>query len=60
MTSLIGLFLSLWPVFIQYDAAQLYLIVWNLIKDQIPDGDLVRPELENSEGQGAAHIICQP
>ncbi|XP_017515385.1 ubl carboxyl-terminal hydrolase 18 isoform X2 [Manis javanica] len=28
------------PMFIQYDAAQLYLIVWNLIKDQIPDGDL--------------------
>ncbi|KAB1254544.1 Ubl carboxyl-terminal hydrolase 18 [Camelus dromedarius] len=31
----------LWPVFVQHDAAQLYLTVWNLIKDQITDVDLV-------------------
>ncbi|XP_019612778.1 ubl carboxyl-terminal hydrolase 18 isoform X1 [Rhinolophus sinicus] len=29
------------PLFIQHDAAQLYLTVWNLIKDQITDVDLV-------------------
>ncbi|XP_074213829.1 ubl carboxyl-terminal hydrolase 18 isoform X3 [Camelus bactrianus] len=29
------------PVFVQHDAAQLYLTVWNLIKDQITDVDLV-------------------
>ncbi|XP_064140884.1 ubl carboxyl-terminal hydrolase 18 isoform X2 [Loxodonta africana] len=29
------------PLFVQHDAAQLYLIVWNLIKDQITDVDLV-------------------
>ncbi|XP_054983922.1 ubl carboxyl-terminal hydrolase 18 [Sorex araneus] len=29
------------PLFVQQDAVQLYLIVWNLIKDQIPDVDLV-------------------
>ncbi|XP_023591485.1 ubl carboxyl-terminal hydrolase 18 isoform X2 [Trichechus manatus latirostris] len=28
------------PLFVQHDAAQLYLIVWNLIKDQITDVDL--------------------
>ncbi|XP_054442675.1 ubl carboxyl-terminal hydrolase 18 [Pteronotus mesoamericanus] len=28
------------PVFVQHDAAQLYLTVWNLIKDQITDADL--------------------
>ncbi|XP_021105044.1 ubl carboxyl-terminal hydrolase 18 isoform X2 [Heterocephalus glaber] len=28
------------PLFVQHDAAQLYLIVWNLIKDQITDKDL--------------------
>lgn len=28
------------PLFVQHDAAQLYLIVWNLIKDQITDTDL--------------------
>uniref|UniRef100_A0A8D1YAX4 Ubl carboxyl-terminal hydrolase 18 n=1 Tax=Sus scrofa TaxID=9823 RepID=A0A8D1YAX4_PIG len=29
------------PMFVQHDAAQLYLTVWNLIKDQITDVDLV-------------------
>uniref|UniRef100_A0A8D2DL28 Ubl carboxyl-terminal hydrolase 18 n=1 Tax=Sciurus vulgaris TaxID=55149 RepID=A0A8D2DL28_SCIVU len=29
------------PLFVQHDAAQLYLTVWNLIKDQITDVDLV-------------------
>nr|XP_027807073.1 ubl carboxyl-terminal hydrolase 18 [Marmota flaviventris] len=29
------------PLFVQHDAAQLYLTVWNLIKDQITDMDLV-------------------
>lgn len=29
------------PLFVQHDAAQLYLTVWNLIKDQITDADLV-------------------
>ncbi|KAM4819730.1 ubl carboxyl-terminal hydrolase 18 isoform 2-T2 [Thomomys bottae] len=29
------------PLFVQHDAAQLYLTFWNLIKDQIPDVDLV-------------------
>lgn len=29
------------PLFVQHDAAQLYLTVWNLIKDQIMDVDLV-------------------
>ncbi|XP_053411659.1 ubl carboxyl-terminal hydrolase 18 [Nycticebus coucang] len=29
------------PLFIQHDAAQLYLTIWNLIKDQITDVDLV-------------------
>ncbi|XP_059260960.1 ubl carboxyl-terminal hydrolase 18 isoform X2 [Mustela nigripes] len=36
--------LSAWDsphVFVQHDAAQLYLTVWNLIKDQITDVDLV-------------------
>ncbi|XP_004633483.2 ubl carboxyl-terminal hydrolase 18 isoform X2 [Octodon degus] len=28
------------PLFVQHDAAQLYLIVWNLIKDQIMDTEL--------------------
>ncbi|XP_013375720.1 PREDICTED: ubl carboxyl-terminal hydrolase 18 isoform X2 [Chinchilla lanigera] len=28
------------PLFVQHDAAQLYLTVWNLIKDQITDVDL--------------------
>lgn len=38
-----GRYFSLWPVFVQHDAAQLYLTVWNLIKDQITDADLVSP-----------------
>uniref|UniRef100_A0A2K6V380 Ubiquitin specific peptidase 18 n=1 Tax=Saimiri boliviensis boliviensis TaxID=39432 RepID=A0A2K6V380_SAIBB len=29
------------PLFVQHDAAQLYLKIWNLIKDQIADVDLV-------------------
>ncbi|KAM5298280.1 ubl carboxyl-terminal hydrolase 18 [Ctenodactylus gundi] len=29
------------PLYVQHDAAQLYLTVWNLIKDQITDVDLV-------------------
>ncbi|XP_006158418.1 ubl carboxyl-terminal hydrolase 18 isoform X1 [Tupaia chinensis] len=29
------------PLFVQHDAAQLYLMIWNLIKDQIMDVDLV-------------------
>ncbi|KAM4828100.1 ubl carboxyl-terminal hydrolase 18-like isoform 2-T5 [Thomomys bottae] len=29
------------PLFVQHDAAQLYLTFWNPIKDQIPDVDLV-------------------
>lgn len=30
------------PLFVQHDAAQLYLKVWNLIRDQITDVDLVQ------------------
>ncbi|XP_046524708.1 ubl carboxyl-terminal hydrolase 18 [Equus quagga] len=30
------------PLFVQHDAAQLYLTVWNLIRDQITDVDLVQ------------------
>ncbi|XP_054098244.2 ubl carboxyl-terminal hydrolase 18 isoform X2 [Callithrix jacchus] len=39
-TSLMGCSFILWPVFVQHDAAQLYLKIWNLIKDQIADVDL--------------------
>ncbi|XP_054097528.2 putative ubiquitin carboxyl-terminal hydrolase 41 isoform X4 [Callithrix jacchus] len=39
-TSLMGCSFFLWPVFVQHDAAQLYLKIWNLIKDQIADVDL--------------------
>lgn len=30
------------PLFVQHDAAQLYLTIWNLIKDQITDVDLAQ------------------
>lgn len=43
---------SLWPVFVQHDAAQLYLTVWNLIKDQITDVDLVSPRTGARRGRG--------
>lgn len=33
---------SVCPVFMQHDAAQLYLTLWNLVKMQIKDQDLVR------------------
>ncbi|ELW48494.1 Ubl carboxyl-terminal hydrolase 18 [Tupaia chinensis] len=38
------------PLFVQHDAAQLYLMIWNLIKDQIMDVDL----------EDALHCFFQP
>uniref|UniRef100_A0A8D1MYR2 Ubiquitin carboxyl-terminal hydrolase n=2 Tax=Sus scrofa TaxID=9823 RepID=A0A8D1MYR2_PIG len=40
------------PMFVQHDAAQLYLTVWNLIKDQITDVDLVSPRTGARRGRG--------
>lgn len=60
MTGILGPYpgscFSLWPVFVQHDAAQLYLTVWNLIKDQITDVDLVSPRTESSEREGAVLV----
>lgn len=39
-------------MFVQHDAAQLYLTVWNLIKDQITDVDLVSPRTGARRGRG--------
>ena len=60
MTGILGPYpgscFSLLPVFVQHDAAQLYLTVWNLIKDQITDVDLVSPRTESSEREGAVLV----
>uniref|UniRef100_UPI0023DD074B ubl carboxyl-terminal hydrolase 18 n=1 Tax=Callithrix jacchus TaxID=9483 RepID=UPI0023DD074B len=49
-TSLIGCSFSLLPVFVQHGAAQLYLKIWNLIKDQRTDVHL----------EDALHCFFQP
>lgn len=60
MTGILGPYpgscFSLWPVFVQHDAAQLYLTVWNLIKNQITDVDLVSPRTESSEREDAVLV----
>lgn len=60
MTGILGPYpgscFSLWPVFVQHDAAQLYLTVWNLIKNQITDMDLVSPRTESSEREDAVLV----
>lgn len=46
------------PLFIQHDAAQLYHIVWNLIKDQITDVDLVKRLQALNTIQMKESLIC--
>ncbi|XP_012506492.1 PREDICTED: ubl carboxyl-terminal hydrolase 18 [Propithecus coquereli] len=46
------------PLFVQHDAAQLYLTIWNLIKDQITDVDLVERLQALSVIQMKESLIC--
>ncbi|XP_055976132.1 ubl carboxyl-terminal hydrolase 18 [Sorex fumeus] len=46
------------PMFVQHDAAQLYLIVWNLIKDQITDVDLVERLQDLYTIQLKESVVC--
>lgn len=41
---------SVCPVFVQHDAAQLFLTVWNLIKKQMKKPELVRTVIEMNFG----------
>nr|XP_035958346.1 ubl carboxyl-terminal hydrolase 18 isoform X3 [Halichoerus grypus] len=50
------------PMFVQHDAAQLYLTVWNLIKDQITDVDLedaLRCFFQPRELSGKSKCFCE-
>lgn len=46
------------PLFVQHDAAQLYLTVWNLIKSQITDVDLVERLKDLYTIQMKESLIC--
>lgn len=54
---------SLCPVFVQHDAAYLYLTLWNLTKEQITDVDLVRAGIWRRQRSemllvGPASLLC--
>lgn len=54
---LIEIVFSVCPVFVQHDAAQLFLTLWNLLKKQMKKPELVRTKTEmNTRSFGPCHM----